>query len=147
MNLYDEFKWRGMVYDATDGLVDVFARERVTAYIGFDPTASSLVAEVLPQKALHAGKAGSSGLIPLSARFTHRVSQANGDEVLKADCNLPEILPRGSGRRTPARQHPPARLQHAVGVSPVHSQRQDGRLPWPVACLKRVGMFNRLEVA
>jgi tyrosyl-tRNA synthetase len=42
MNLFDELKWRGLVYDATDGLADAFARERVTAYIGFDPTASSL---------------------------------------------------------------------------------------------------------
>ncbi|PYR20015.1 MAG: tyrosine--tRNA ligase [Acidobacteria bacterium] len=42
MNLFDEFKWRGMVYDATEGLADLFANERVTAYIGFDPTASSL---------------------------------------------------------------------------------------------------------
>ena len=41
-NLYDEFEWRGLVYDKTDGLVDVLAKERVTAYIGFDPTASSL---------------------------------------------------------------------------------------------------------
>ena len=42
MNVYDEFSWRGMVSDATDGLADAFAKERVTAYIGFDPTASSL---------------------------------------------------------------------------------------------------------
>ncbi len=42
MNLFDELKWRGLVYDATDGLADAFAKERVTAYIGFDPTASSL---------------------------------------------------------------------------------------------------------
>src|SRR5579862_8449918 len=41
-NLYDELQWRGLVFDATDGLADVFAKERVTAYIGFDPTASSL---------------------------------------------------------------------------------------------------------
>src|SRR3989442_2133483 len=41
-NLYDELQWRGMVYDATEGVSDVFAKERVTAYIGFDPTASSL---------------------------------------------------------------------------------------------------------
>src|SRR5439155_14250197 len=34
--------WRGMVYDATEGLADLLARDRVTAYIGFDPTASSL---------------------------------------------------------------------------------------------------------
>ena len=42
MNLFDELKWRGLVYDATDGLADAFANERVTAYIGFDPTAASL---------------------------------------------------------------------------------------------------------
>ena len=53
MNLYDEFAWRGMVYDATEGLLDAFARERVTAYIGFDPTAASLhVGSLLPVMAL-----------------------------------------------------------------------------------------------
>jgi len=41
-NLFDELQWRGMVYDATEGLRDLLAGERVTAYIGFDPTASSL---------------------------------------------------------------------------------------------------------
>ncbi|MBI3399907.1 MAG: tyrosine--tRNA ligase [Acidobacteria bacterium] len=52
-NLYEEFEWRGMVYDATDGLKAVFAAERVTAYIGFDPTASSLhVGSLLPVMAL-----------------------------------------------------------------------------------------------
>jgi tyrosyl-tRNA synthetase len=41
-NLYDELAWRGMVSEATDGLSGLLARESVTAYIGFDPTASSL---------------------------------------------------------------------------------------------------------
>ena len=41
-NLFDELQWRGLVYDATEGLAEAFVRERVTAYIGFDPTASSL---------------------------------------------------------------------------------------------------------
>jgi tyrosyl-tRNA synthetase len=41
-SLYDELKWRGLVAESTDGLADAFAKERVTAYIGFDPTASSL---------------------------------------------------------------------------------------------------------
>jgi tyrosyl-tRNA synthetase len=41
-NLFDELQWRGMVSDATEGLKEQFAAERVTAYIGFDPTASSL---------------------------------------------------------------------------------------------------------
>jgi tyrosyl-tRNA synthetase len=41
-NLFEELSWRGMVYDATEGVREVLAKERVTAYIGFDPTASSL---------------------------------------------------------------------------------------------------------
>src|SRR5438045_1206947 len=51
--VYDEFTWRGIVYDATEGLADLVAKERVTAYIGFDPTASSLhVGSLLPAMAL-----------------------------------------------------------------------------------------------
>jgi tyrosyl-tRNA synthetase len=42
MNLFDELQWRGLVYDATEGVAGALASERVTAYIGFDPTASSL---------------------------------------------------------------------------------------------------------
>src|SRR5438094_9761404 len=42
MDLFREFEWRGLVYDATDGVRDALATESVTAYIGFDPTAPSL---------------------------------------------------------------------------------------------------------
>ena len=42
MNLFGEFEWRGMVAEMTEGVRDALATERVTAYIGFDPTASSL---------------------------------------------------------------------------------------------------------
>jgi len=42
MNLFQEFEWRGLVHTATEGVRDAFATEHVTAYIGFDPTASSL---------------------------------------------------------------------------------------------------------
>jgi tyrosyl-tRNA synthetase len=42
MNVFEEFEWRGMVSEATDGVRDALATGRVTAYIGFDPTASSL---------------------------------------------------------------------------------------------------------
>jgi len=42
MNVFEEFQWRGMIYDATEGLEEVLAAQKVTAYIGFDPTAPSL---------------------------------------------------------------------------------------------------------
>ena len=41
-NLFDELQWRGLVSESTDGLRELFDRQQVTAYIGFDPTASSL---------------------------------------------------------------------------------------------------------
>jgi tyrosyl-tRNA synthetase len=42
MDLFGELEWRGQVYDATEGVRDALARGKVTGYIGFDPTASSL---------------------------------------------------------------------------------------------------------
>ena len=53
MTLFEEFEWRGKLYDATDGAREALAKEQVTAYIGFDPTASSLhVGNLLPIMAL-----------------------------------------------------------------------------------------------
>jgi tyrosyl-tRNA synthetase len=53
MDLYSELEWRGLVYGATEGVRDVLARETVTGYIGFDPTAPSLhVGSLLPMIAL-----------------------------------------------------------------------------------------------
>jgi len=53
MTIADEFTWRGMLYDATDGALALCAQEPVTVYVGFDPTASSLhVGSLLPIMAL-----------------------------------------------------------------------------------------------
>jgi len=41
-SVFEEFEWRGLVHSFTEGLPEALAREKVTAYIGFDPTASSL---------------------------------------------------------------------------------------------------------
>src|SRR3954471_13862746 len=49
MDLYGELAWRELVYDATEGLRDLLAREALTLYSGFDPTAASLhVGHLLP---------------------------------------------------------------------------------------------------
>ncbi len=42
MNVFEELKWRGMIYDLTSGLEEVLATQKITGYIGFDPTAPSL---------------------------------------------------------------------------------------------------------
>ncbi|MFC1575815.1 tyrosine--tRNA ligase [Gemmatimonadota bacterium] len=41
-SVLDEYHWRGMLQDLTEGADEAFAQEPRTAYIGFDPTASSL---------------------------------------------------------------------------------------------------------
>ena len=60
MNLLDEYKWRGLLHDATDGAAQAFASEPRVAYIGFDPTASSLhVGSLVPIMGLvHLQRAG-----------------------------------------------------------------------------------------
>jgi len=40
--IFDEFQWRGLVHSFTEGTPEVLATEKVTVYIGFDPSSSSL---------------------------------------------------------------------------------------------------------
>ena len=42
MSLLEEYRWRGMLQDSTEGAEAALAERPVTAYIGFDPTAASL---------------------------------------------------------------------------------------------------------
>ncbi len=59
-SVLDEFVWRGMLADATEGAADHLAGAPRTAYIGFDPTAASLhVGSLLPIMGLvHLQRAG-----------------------------------------------------------------------------------------
>ena len=59
-NLLDEYSWRGMIQDLTHGVDQAVQEGPVTAYIGFDPTASSLhVGSLLPIMGLvHLQRAG-----------------------------------------------------------------------------------------
>ena len=42
MNFIEELKWRGMLNDTTPGTEELFSKEKIRAYIGFDPTAPSM---------------------------------------------------------------------------------------------------------
>ncbi|MBI5961523.1 MAG: tyrosine--tRNA ligase [Chloroflexi bacterium] len=48
-NLFEELRWRGLIHNLTEGAGEVLAKEKITAYIGFDPTADSLhIGSLLP---------------------------------------------------------------------------------------------------
>ncbi|MGB1249398.1 MAG: tyrosine--tRNA ligase [Candidatus Promineifilaceae bacterium] len=52
-NLFDELKWRGLVYDSTEGASNLLATEKVSVYNGFDPTGDSLhVGHLVPMVGL-----------------------------------------------------------------------------------------------
>ncbi len=40
--IIDELRWRGLIYDQTDGVDELTAHRKITLYNGFDPTADSL---------------------------------------------------------------------------------------------------------
>lgn len=42
MNFIDELRWRGMIHDIMPGTEELLNREKISGYIGFDPTADSL---------------------------------------------------------------------------------------------------------
>lgn len=42
MSIIDELRWRGLCHDMIPGTDELLNKEKVTAYIGFDPTAESL---------------------------------------------------------------------------------------------------------
>src|SRR6185437_7953093 len=58
--LLEELTWRGLLYQQTEGLGVHFARNAVTAYCGFDPTAPSLhIGNLVPTMLLvHVARAG-----------------------------------------------------------------------------------------
>ena len=41
-NVFDELKWRGLLYDSTEGMEEKLTNEKLTIYTGFDPTGDSL---------------------------------------------------------------------------------------------------------
>ena len=42
MNLFEELQWRGLISSSTPNIESVLDKQKITAYIGFDPTSDSL---------------------------------------------------------------------------------------------------------
>ena len=100
MTLFDEFEWRGMVYDATDGAREALAKEKVTAYIGFDPTASSLhVGSLLPIMALARLQRFGHSPIALVGGGTGMIGDPSGKSQERSLLSIEEIDANARGMR------------------------------------------------
>jgi tyrosyl-tRNA synthetase len=92
MSLYEEFTWRGVLYDATAELEDVLAKEKVTAYIGFDPTASSLhVGTLMPIMGLARLQRAGHTPIALVGGGTGLIGDPSGKSVERQLLDLAQV--------------------------------------------------------
>jgi len=100
MNLFEEFEWRGMRYDATEGTSEMLAKERVTCYIGFDPTASSLhVGSLLPIMALARLQRFGHSPIALVGGGTGMIGDPSGKSQERTLLSIDEIDANARGMR------------------------------------------------
>jgi tyrosyl-tRNA synthetase len=100
MDLYGELAWRGLVYDATEAARDTLTRERVTGYIGFDPTASSLhVGSLLPIIALAHMQRHGHAPIALVGGGTGMIGDPSGKTVARQLLTLEQVEANVGGIR------------------------------------------------
>jgi len=100
MSLFEEFQWRGMVYDATEGAREMLAKERITCYIGFDPTASSLhVGSLLPIMALARLQRFGHSPIALVGGGTGMIGDPSGKSQERTLLSIEEIDQNARGMR------------------------------------------------
>ena len=100
MDLYGELEWRGLVYGATEGVREVLVREKITGYVGFDPTASSLhVGSLLPIMALaHMQRAGHSP-IALVGGGTGLIGDPSGKSAERTLLTVEQVNANAEGIR------------------------------------------------
>ena len=100
-DVYQEFEWRGMVYEGTEGVRDLLAREKVTCYIGFDPTAASLhVGSLLPLLALARLQRFGHSPIAIAGGGTGMVGDPSGKTQERQLMSLEQIDENLKGIRT-----------------------------------------------
>ena len=101
MDLFGELEWRGLVYDATEGLRDLIPRERLTTYIGFDPTAASLhVGSLLPMVVLARLQRAGHPPIAVVGGGTGMIGDPSGKTTERALLTMDQVERNVAGIRT-----------------------------------------------
>ena len=135
MTLFEEFEWRGMLYDATDGAREALAKQGITAYIGFDPTASSLhVGSLLPIMALARLQRFGHAPIALVGGGTGMIGDPSGKSVERSLLSTEEIDANARGMR--------AQLERFLDFnSTPNAARMMNNADW----LRRIGLLEFLR--
>lgn len=123
MTVYEEFEWRGVLYDATEGTAELLAREKVTAYIGFDPTASSLhVGSLLPIMCLARLQRMGHSPVALVGGGTGLIGDPSGKSQERTLLSAEEVEANGRGLR--------AQLERFLDFDAPNAARMVNNLEW-----------------
>lgn len=135
MTLLDDFQWRGMVYDTTEGLGEALAAGKVTAYIGFDPTAASLhVGSLLPVMALARLQRHGHTPIPLVGGGTGLIGDPSGKSQERSLLTFEQVEANAEGIRS--------QLAHFLDFDAAPNA---ARMPNNVDWLRPVGFLDFLR--
>jgi tyrosyl-tRNA synthetase len=100
-DLFTELKWRGLVYDSTEGTSDVLASRKLTLYAGFDATASSLhVGHLLPVLGLARAQRFGHKPIALVGGGTGLIGDPSGKSVERNLLTVEEVRANAEGIRS-----------------------------------------------
>jgi tyrosyl-tRNA synthetase len=100
-DLFNELKWRGLVYDSTEGTSDVLASRKLTLYAGFDATASSLhVGHLLPVLGLARAQRLGHKPIALVGGGTGLIGDPSGKSAERNLLTVEEVRANAEGIRS-----------------------------------------------
>jgi len=100
MNVYGEFEWRGLVYDATDGVREALDQSAVGVYSGFDATAASLhVGHLLPALALRRMQLAGHRPIAVVGGATGLIGDPSGKSSERALLSTEQVAANAAGIR------------------------------------------------
>ena len=81
MNFVEELRWRGMLHDMTPGVEELISKQKITGYIGFDPTAASLtIGNYVQLMLLHLFQKHGHTPIVLMGGATGRIGDPSGKD-------------------------------------------------------------------
>jgi tyrosyl-tRNA synthetase len=91
-NIFEELRWRGLIYDATEGVAELVTREKITLYNGFDPTGDTLhIGHLVPMMQLARWQRFGHTPIALAGGGTGMVGDPSGRSSERQLLSLEEI--------------------------------------------------------
>jgi tyrosyl-tRNA synthetase len=101
MDVLGELRWRGLIYDVTEGLPEALSHGPLTVYSGFDPTAASLhVGHLLPLVALARLQRSGHSPIAVVGGGTGLIGDPSGKSAERTLLDLAQVEANVHGIRT-----------------------------------------------